>query len=137
MPALPFREDIAFVERVCRAGYRLRHPLDVRVSVSARLDGRAAGGMSDCLKSWLAAEVEQRPHFVENPKAIVFRMRNGHFYNMTAKAIQLPASQTIGRRPNGRAVQSVTAGPVGRYQHRSRAGDQPPRAHDRRKRRRS
>ena len=44
MPALPFREDLAFVGRVCRAGYRLRHPLDVQVTVSARLNGRAAGG---------------------------------------------------------------------------------------------
>ena len=47
MSVLPFREDVAFVERVCRAGYRLRHPLDVQVTVSARLDGRAVGGMSD------------------------------------------------------------------------------------------
>jgi glycosyltransferase involved in cell wall biosynthesis len=42
MPALPFREDIAFVANVCRAGYRLRHPLNVQVTVSARLDGREA-----------------------------------------------------------------------------------------------
>jgi Glycosyl transferase family 2 len=74
MPPLPFREDLAFVESVCRAGYLLRHPLDVRVTVSARLDGRAAGGMSDCLKSWLAAEEDGLPHLVEDPRAIVVRL---------------------------------------------------------------
>ena len=75
MPALPFREDVAFVQNVCRAGYRLRHPLDVEVSVSARLDGRAPGGMSDCLKSWVADEVNGEPHLVEDPRAIVSRLR--------------------------------------------------------------
>jgi Glycosyl transferase family 2 len=75
VPALPFREDVAFVQKVCRAGYRLRHPLDVEVSVSARLDGRALGGMSDCLKSWVADEVNGEPHLVEDPWAIVSRLR--------------------------------------------------------------
>ena len=75
MPALPFREDVAFVQNVCLAGYRLRHPLDVEVSVSARLDGRAPGGMSDCLKSWVADEVNGEPHLVEDPRAIVSRLR--------------------------------------------------------------
>jgi hypothetical protein len=113
MPALPVREDVAFVERVCQAGYRLRHPLDVQVSVSARLDGRAAGGMSDCLKSWVAAEEDGLPHLVEDPSAIIFRMRHRRFYNTTARAVRLPAGERIVQRPNGRALESVTAGPVG------------------------
>ena len=31
MPPVSCREDIAFVTKVCNAGYRLRHPLDVQV----------------------------------------------------------------------------------------------------------
>ena len=75
IPALPFREDLAFVSLVRGAGYRLRHPLDVQVQVSARLDGRAPGGMADCLKSWLGAEGDGLPHLVEDPKSIVARLR--------------------------------------------------------------
>jgi GT2 family glycosyltransferase len=90
MPALPFREDLAFVERVCRAGYRLRHPLDVQVKVSARLAGRAAGGMADCLKAWLAAEEGGLPHLVEDPRAIVLRLRNRQLCDATAPLIRLP-----------------------------------------------
>jgi glycosyl transferase family 2 len=41
---IPCHEDIGLVARACRAGLRLRHALNVRVTVSARLDGRAAGG---------------------------------------------------------------------------------------------
>lgn len=113
MPALPFREDIAFVANACRAGYRLRHPLDVQVMVSARLDGRAAGGMSDCLKSWLAAEERGVPHLVEDPRAMIFRMRHRQFRGLTAKAIRLPAGLSIVRPPNGHSLEGVTAVPEG------------------------
>jgi Glycosyl transferase family 2 len=75
MSALPFREDVAFVQKICRAGYRLRHSLDVEVTVSARLDGRAPGGMTDCLKSWMADELNGIPHLVDDPRAIVLRLR--------------------------------------------------------------
>jgi Glycosyl transferase family 2 len=75
IPALPFREDLALVSLVRGAGYRLRHPLDIQVQVSARLDGRAPGGMADCLKSWLGAEADGLPHLVEDPKSVVARLR--------------------------------------------------------------
>jgi GT2 family glycosyltransferase len=113
MPALPFREDVTFVERARDAGYRLRHPLDVRVTVSARLDGRAAGGMSDCLKSWLAAEEDGRPHVVESPRAILFRMLHRPSHGPTPAAIRLPAGKGIVRPPNERALERVTGVPVG------------------------
>lgn len=74
IPALPFREDLAFVSRVRGAGYRLRHSLDVCVKVSARLDGRAPGGMADCLKAWVKAEEEGAPHIVEDPKSVAARL---------------------------------------------------------------
>ena len=33
----------------------------VAVTVSARTEGRAAGGMADCLSAWMRAEAEGRP----------------------------------------------------------------------------
>ena len=115
MPALPFREDVAFVKRVCRAGYRLRHPLDVQVTVSARLDGRAVGGMSDCLKSWVAAEEDGLPDLVEDPSAIIFRMRHRQFRDRTARAIRLPAEEEIVQRPGGHAFETGTGVPEGAH----------------------
>jgi Glycosyl transferase family 2 len=111
MPALPLREDVAFVERVCRAGYRLRHPLDVQVTVSARLDGRAVGGMSDCLKSWVAAERDGLPHLVDDPSAIIFRKRHRQFCDRTARAIRLPAEEGIAQRPGGHISETCTGVP--------------------------
>ncbi|HUN97801.1 MAG TPA: glycosyltransferase [Bradyrhizobium sp.] len=98
MPALPFREDLAFVERVCRAGFRLRHSLDVQVTVSARLDGRAAGGMSDCLKAWLAAEESGLPHLVEDPQAIIVRLQQNR---APAAVIRLPVDEDRLRPKSG------------------------------------
>jgi hypothetical protein len=72
-PKLPFREDLALVSRARAAGYRVRHPLDVRVKVSARLEGRAPGGMADCLKGWIRAESEGDPHLAEAPEAVAAR----------------------------------------------------------------
>lgn len=74
MPASPFREDVAFVRRARAAGYRLRHCPGVRVGVSARLDGRAPGGMADCLRSWIEAEAKGRPHLVESPDRVLSRL---------------------------------------------------------------
>lgn len=74
LPALPFREDIAFVARARAAGYRLRHAPEVRVGVSARLVGRAPGGMADCLKSWIEAEAEQAPQTVEPVDRLIARL---------------------------------------------------------------
>jgi Glycosyl transferase family 2 len=108
IPARRFREDVAFVESVCRAGYRLRHPLDVRVTVSARLDGRAAGGMSDCLKSWLAAENGGLPHLVEDPRATIFRLRNRRFREERGKAILLPLGAGVKGQTNDRSLEGVT-----------------------------
>ena len=90
MPRVPCREDIAFVRKACRAGYRLRHPLDVKVVVSARLVGRAANGMADCLKTWVAAERQGAPHLVEDPTSVteclrqqrILRARNVAFARM-------------------------------------------------------
>jgi len=67
MHALPFREDIDLVERLTEAGARLRHDPAVRVTVSARIVGRAASGMADCIRGWLMEEIEGRPHLVEDP----------------------------------------------------------------------
>ena len=74
IPAISFREDVTFVAKAVDAGYRLRHALDVRVSVSARLDGRANGGMADCLKAWLAAEAAGQPQLVESAAAVLIRL---------------------------------------------------------------
>lgn len=74
IPPKPFREDVSFVAKAVAAGYRLRHPLDVVVSVSARLDGRARGGMADCLAAWIAAEAAGCPHLVEAPESIFARL---------------------------------------------------------------
>lgn len=77
MPALPFREDIGFVGQVLRAGYRLVHPMDVSVVVSARTDGRAPGGMADCVRTWVEDEKAGRPILVEDPTGIEKRLIDG------------------------------------------------------------
>lgn len=75
MPALAFREDLGFVDLVVGAGYRLVHPLSVQVSVSARLKGRAPGGMADCISRWVSMEERNEPILVENPKEVEARAR--------------------------------------------------------------
>lgn len=71
---LPMREDVGFVSKVRAAGFRLRHPLDVVVTVSARTQGRATGGMADCLSRWMREETEGAPVRVESPLAVERRL---------------------------------------------------------------
>ncbi len=71
---LPFREDLGFVAKVQAAGFRLCHPSDVTVTVSARTTGRAKGGMADCLISWIRDERDGVPARVECPHAVARRL---------------------------------------------------------------
>ncbi|MCP3056853.1 glycosyltransferase [Aurantimonas marianensis] len=75
LPASRRREDLAFVTTVRSSGFKLRHAPEVVVEVSARLSGRAVGGMADCLTQWLAATKAGDPHLVEAPTAILERAR--------------------------------------------------------------
>lgn len=52
LPPLRCSEDVAFFDAVRAHGGRVRHDPKVRVITSCRLNGRAAGGMADTLRSW-------------------------------------------------------------------------------------
>lgn len=74
LPPLPFREDLALVRRIRAAGYILVHPRSVRVEVSARMMGRAPGGMAECLKIWAQCERRGKPHLVQAPQCVERRL---------------------------------------------------------------
>ena len=101
IPPISFREDVVFVTRAVATGYRLRHPLEVRVSVSARLDGRARGGMADRLKAWLAAEAAGQPQLVDGAAAVLARLahrrhkRGGLASTSGRGSIPLPGGRPI------------------------------------------
>lgn len=50
MPAVTLAEDRAFFSRLRQIDARIRHAPEVRVVVSARLEGRAPGGMADTMR---------------------------------------------------------------------------------------
>lgn len=52
IPAPRVGEDKALFDAIRRGGGRVRHPLDVKVATSPRLNGRARGGASDTLALW-------------------------------------------------------------------------------------
>lgn len=54
VPAIASSEDRAFFAALRRVDARIRHATDVVVTVSGRLEGRAAGGMAETLKRRLA-----------------------------------------------------------------------------------
>ena len=56
LPEVPVGEDRALFLALLRADMRVRHLPDARVTVSCRLDGRAAGGMADTMRSRLREE---------------------------------------------------------------------------------
>jgi hypothetical protein len=112
LPALPFREDLAFVSRVRGAGYRVRHSLDVRVKVSARLEGRAPGGMADCIKRWVEAEKEGMPHLVEAPHAVAARLGRRRLCRDLGNSTRsefIEVSSALGFGSSGWATQNIPA----------------------------
>ncbi|GJE37755.1 hypothetical protein QO016_002041 [Methylobacterium persicinum] len=51
MPEIPLGEDGAFIARLIAHGKRVRHAPDLCVTISARLTGRAPGGVADTIRS--------------------------------------------------------------------------------------
>ncbi|GJD34887.1 glycosyltransferase [Methylobacterium aerolatum] len=51
MPEIPLGEDGAFIARLIAHGMKVRHATDVCVTISARLTGRAPGGVADTIRS--------------------------------------------------------------------------------------
>ncbi len=50
LPPRPVGEDAALTEALDRAGFKVRHSMDVCVSTSCRFDGRATGGAADTMQ---------------------------------------------------------------------------------------
>ena len=51
MPEIPLGEDGAFIARLIERGLRVRHATDICVTISARLAGRAPGGVADTIRA--------------------------------------------------------------------------------------
>jgi hypothetical protein len=58
IPPIPSGEDRAFVDRMRRIDARIRHDPAVQVTVSGRIQGRAAGGMADTIRRRIVAQDE-------------------------------------------------------------------------------
>jgi len=80
VPAVPSGEDRAFHAALMRVGVRVRHALEVRVWVSGRLEGRAAGGMAETIARRIVKQDECLDEALE-PVMVRFRRvrrRLGH-----------------------------------------------------------
>jgi hypothetical protein len=61
-PTPALAEDRALFAAVRAAGGTVRHPIDVRVFTSSRLDGRAPGGMADAFARWITQGDDEPLH---------------------------------------------------------------------------
>jgi Glycosyl transferase family 2 len=75
MPLTPSSEDAALYHAVVASGGRFRHSYRVRVRTSARVLGRAEGGLADALKSWHVKADAARPVVVESAEHADERLR--------------------------------------------------------------
>jgi hypothetical protein len=58
IPPVPCGEDRAFVDRLHALDARIRHEPEVQVTVSGRIQGRAAGGMADTIRRRMVVQDE-------------------------------------------------------------------------------
>ncbi len=63
-PTPKVAEDRALFDRIRAYGGRVRHPLDVRVFTSCRIEGRAPGGMADAVAGWITQPADAPLHEV-------------------------------------------------------------------------
>lgn len=68
MPLVKDEEDVALYKRLKQADAKIRHSLSVRVSTSARRDGRATGGLAERLEELARTSQEKKAVLVELPQ---------------------------------------------------------------------
>ncbi len=75
LPPLPCLEDVALEDVLRRADACIRHSPQVRVSTSARQEGRTPLGLSSQLREWGEMGRTGHAHWVQQPAAVAARFR--------------------------------------------------------------
>lgn len=70
LPVVPFLEDEALYQALCRHDLRVRHSPAVRVFTSARRQGKVAVGLSWQLRQWASMAKQHREPLVESAAAL-------------------------------------------------------------------
>ena len=73
LPPRPVGEDVALAEALVTSGFKLRHALDIVVTTSCRLEGRAAGGAADTMRQRRDDPDAPCDADMELPRAVVQR----------------------------------------------------------------
>jgi glycosyltransferase involved in cell wall biosynthesis len=74
VPPVRTLEDIALYDALVAAGARMRHSLRVRVTTSARVRARAAGGFGERIGAWSARDSAAAGFHVEDPEITLARL---------------------------------------------------------------
>jgi Glycosyl transferase family 2 len=92
-------EDKALYKAIMRNGARFRHSLDVRVTTSARLDGRVEHGFSAGLRHFGRLRQQSQPLLVESAPASEIRLRARRALRELSREVQLtrPISSQVRR----------------------------------------
>jgi hypothetical protein len=90
-------EDNALYQAILRSGARFRHSLDVRVTTSARLDGRVKHGFSAGLRHFGSLGQQSRRLLVESPSACEIRLRARRVLRELSREAQLNRPLTSGQ----------------------------------------
>jgi len=87
-------EDKALYKAILRSGARFRHSLAVRVTTSARLDGRVEHGFSAGLRHFGSLGQQSRPLLVESVSASEIRLRCRRALRELSREVQLNRPKT-------------------------------------------
>ena len=87
-------EDKALYKAILRSGARFRHSLAVRVTTSARLDGRVEHGFSAGLRHFGSLGQQSRPLLVESVSASEIRLRCRRALRELRREVQLHRPKT-------------------------------------------
>jgi hypothetical protein len=104
MPAMPLGEDRVFFDALRRVDARVRHAPNITVTVSARIEGRAHGGMADTMRRrierpdpFLDARLEPAADALRRAR---LRRRLREVWSMSGRAVVRVAAARLGLEPD-------------------------------------